>query len=38
MSPLQYLGRRLARFLAKPRERNSHIPTSPWGLLAATLR
>ena len=38
MSPLQYIGRRLARFLAKPRERNSHIPTSPWGLLAATLR
>ena len=38
MSPLQYLGRRLAQFLAKPRERNSHIPTSPWGLLAATLR
>ena len=38
MSPLQFLGRRLARFLAKPRERNSHIPTSPWGLLAATLR
>lgn len=38
MSPLQYLGRRIARFLAKPRERNSHIPTSPWNLLAATLR
>ena len=38
MSPLQYLGRRLAQFLAKPREKNSHIPTSPWGLLAATLR
>ncbi|MFY2763211.1 YiiX/YebB-like N1pC/P60 family cysteine hydrolase [Arenimonas sp. MALMAid1274] len=38
MSPLQSLGRRLARFLAKPRERNSHIPTSPYGLLAATLR
>jgi hypothetical protein len=38
MSPLQYLGRRLAAFLAKPRESNSHIPTSPWELLAATLR
>jgi hypothetical protein len=38
MSPLQYLGRQLARFLAKPRDRNSHIPTSPYGLLAATLR
>ena len=38
MSPLQYFGRQLARFLAKPRERNSHIPTSPYGLLAATLR
>lgn len=38
MSPLQYLGRRLAQFLAKPRESNSHIPTSPWELLAATLR
>ena len=38
MSPLQYLGRLLARFLAKPRDRNSHIPTSPYGLLAATLR
>ncbi|KFN47718.1 YiiX/YebB-like N1pC/P60 family cysteine hydrolase [Arenimonas composti] len=38
MNPLHALGRRLAAFLAKPRERNSHIPTSPWGLLAATLR
>jgi hypothetical protein len=38
MSPLQYFGRRLAQFLAKPRESNSHIPTSPYGLLAATLR
>ncbi len=38
MSPLQYIGRRLAAFLAEPREANSHIPTSPWGLLAATLR
>lgn len=38
MPLLQYLGRRIARFLAKPRERNSRIPTSPWNLLAATLR
>ncbi|HEU0152250.1 MAG TPA: YiiX/YebB-like N1pC/P60 family cysteine hydrolase [Arenimonas sp.] len=38
MSPLHYLGRRLAAFLAKPRERYSHIPTSPTNLLAATLR
>ena len=38
MSPLQYLGRRLAQFLARPREKISHIPTSPYGLLAATLR
>ncbi len=38
MSPLQYIGRKLAAFLAKPRDRNSHIPTSPTGLLAATLR
>ncbi len=38
MSPLQFIGRRLAAFLAKPRQRNSHIPTSPWNLLAATLR
>lgn len=38
MSPLQFLGRRLAAFLARPRERNSHIPTSAPRLLAATLR
>lgn len=38
MSPLHYLGRQLAGFLAKPRDRNSHIPTSPTSLLAATLR
>lgn len=38
MSPLRSLGRRLARFLAKPRERQSHLPTSPPQLLAATLR
>lgn len=38
MSPLQYLGRKLAAFLAKPRERNSHITTSPSGHLASTLR
>ena len=38
MSPLRAIGRRLARFLAKPRERSSHLPTSPPRLLAATLR
>ena len=38
MSPLHALGRRIAAFLAKPRERTSQIPTSPWNLLAATLR
>jgi hypothetical protein len=38
MSPLHYLGRKLAAFLAKPRERSSNIPTSPAGHLAATLR
>ncbi|GAB2669131.1 C40 family peptidase [Arenimonas aestuarii] len=38
MSPLRSIGRRLARFLAKPRERSSHLPTSPPRLLAATLR
>lgn len=38
MSPLRSIGRRLARFLAKPRERSSHLPTSPPQLLAATLR
>ncbi|ODS63209.1 MAG: lipo-like protein [Arenimonas sp. SCN 70-307] len=38
MSPLQAIGRRLARFLAEPRERSSHLPTSPPWLLAATLR
>ena len=38
MALLHNLGRGLAKFLAAPRERNSHIPTSPYGLLAATLR
>ncbi|MDY0021469.1 lipo-like protein [Arenimonas caeni] len=38
MSPLQAIGRRLAHFLAKPRERSSHLPTSPPQMLAATLR
>ena len=38
MSPLRSIGRRLAAFLAKPRERSSHLPTSPPRLLAATLR
>ncbi|KAA2285051.1 lipo-like protein [Arenimonas fontis] len=35
---LQLLGRAIARFLAKPRPRGSHIATSPSGLLGATLR
>ena len=38
MSPLRAIWRRLAAFLAKPRERSSHLPTSPPRLLAATLR
>jgi hypothetical protein len=37
MSPLHALGRRLARFLARPRERCTAIPTSPAHQLAATL-
>lgn len=38
MSLLRFFGRRLARFLAKPRDRQSHLPTSRPELLAATLR
>ncbi len=38
MSFLQFLGGALARFLAKPRAGQSRLPTSPPGLLAATLR
>jgi len=35
---LQFLGRGIARFLAKSRPRGSHIATSPSGLLDQTLR
>jgi hypothetical protein len=38
MSPLQYLGRRLAGFLAKPREWQAHPATSPPERVAAALR
>lgn len=38
MSPLRFLGRHLARFLSKPRISQSHLPTSPRDLIAATLR
>ncbi|MFA6985257.1 MAG: lipo-like protein [Arenimonas sp.] len=34
----RYLGQRLARFLAKPRVSQSHLPTSPREQIAATLR
>lgn len=34
----RYLGQRLARFLAKPRVSQSHLPTSPRDQIAATLR
>ncbi|MBP6625893.1 MAG: lipo-like protein [Arenimonas sp.] len=37
MSLLHVLGRRLARFLAQPRERYSPLPTSPASQLEATL-
>jgi hypothetical protein len=37
-SPLRFLGRRLARFLSKPRVSQSHLPTSSRELIAATLR
>ena len=37
-SPLRFLGRRLARFLSKPRVSQSHLPTSSRDLIAATLR
>jgi len=38
MSPLRFIGRRLARFLSKPRLSQSHLPTSPRDQIAATLR
>jgi hypothetical protein len=38
MSVMRALGRRLARFLSKPRESHAHLPTSPREQVAATLR
>ncbi|MBP8080869.1 MAG: lipo-like protein [Arenimonas sp.] len=38
MSLMRMLGRRLARFLSKPRPRRAHQPTSPREQIAATLR
>ena len=38
MSILHNVGRRLARFLAKPRPNRTHVPTSPREVIAATLR
>jgi hypothetical protein len=38
MSLLSFLGRRMARFLSKPRVSQSHLPTSSRDLIAATLR
>lgn len=38
MSPLHWLGRRLAEWLSAPRNGGQHVATSHPGLLAATLR
>ena len=38
MSTLHGVGKRLARFLAKPRPGRTHVPTSPREVIAATLR
>ena len=38
ISPLRFLGGRLARYLARPRGSLSHVPTSPRDQIAATLR
>jgi hypothetical protein len=38
MSISRAVGKRLARFLAKPRPSRSHVPTSPREVIAATLR
>ena len=38
MSLLRMLGRRLARFLARPRESQSHLPTSRPDQVASALR
>lgn len=37
-TPFRFVGRRLARFLSKPRERRSHLPTSRFSRVAATVR
>ena len=38
MSLLRMVGRRLARFLSKPRDSHANLPTSPPDQIAATLR
>jgi hypothetical protein len=38
MRILHNIGKRLARFLAKPRPSRNHVPTSPREVIAATLR
>lgn len=38
MSILRFIGQRLARFLAKPRVSQSHLPTSPREQIVAALR
>ena len=38
MSITRMVGKRLARFLAKPRPSRTHVPTSPREVIAATLR
>ena len=35
---MRVVGRRLARFLARPRERLGHLPTSPREQVASALR
>jgi hypothetical protein len=38
LSPLRFLGKRMARFLSKPRVSQTHLPTSPREQIVATLR
>ena len=38
MGVMHHVGKRLARFLAKPRPSRTHVPTSPREVIAATLR
>jgi hypothetical protein len=38
MGLMHNIGKRLARFLAKPRPSRTHVPTSPREVIAATLR